>query len=248
MKQRIICKGLAVAAIVLFLGLAVQPSIAVQSETEIEIEPKDYLFQTIIDIANNPDVKELIEQYDNDLFKVNIDRSVYRKLMLRNPRLLFNTLFTKPSISVEYLNKCYNNGVEITNILGEDKVSEIMENVEVTDRKLFDEFKNIITKDEELSNRLEILKEMNKEQYINSEYQIICSVAMLLVIFSVAVLAIFELIFTIPIYILYYIGIPLSISLIPYLIITSPFFLIGGYSFYLLGEYDCIDFYPDFSL
>jgi len=183
MKQRIICKTLAVAVILLFLGLAIQPSVAVQPDTEIEVEPKDYLFQTIIDIANNPDVKELLEQYNNDFFKVDIDRSVYHKILVRNPRLLFNTLFTKPSMSVEYLNKCYNNGIGITNTLGEDKVIETIENVEVTDTKLFDEFKNIITKDEELSNRLETLKEMNSDLKSVSPFEdhpIICSILFLI--------------------------------------------------------------------
>ncbi|UCF49411.1 MAG: hypothetical protein JSU91_06605 [Thermoplasmatales archaeon] len=185
MKQRIISRSLAVAVIILFLGLAIQPSVAVQPETEIDIEPKDYLFQTIIDIANNPDVKELFEQYNPDLFKFDIDRSIHRKLFLRNPRLMFNTLFTKSSLSVEYLNKCYNNGIRITNILGEDKVLEIMENVEVTDTKLFDELNYIISKDEELSGRFETLKEMNKElktviPFI--EYLIFCAYLILIMI------------------------------------------------------------------
>ena len=180
MKQRTICKGLAVAVILLFLGLAIQPSVAVETETEIDIEPKDYLFQTIIDISNNPDVKNLLEQYKYDLIEVDIDRSDYRKLFLRNPRLIFNILFTKPSMSVEYLNKYYNNGVEITNILGEDKALEIIENVKVTDTKLFDELNNIISKNEELTGRLETIKEMNKEINLYTQfwenYPIICSI------------------------------------------------------------------------
>jgi len=183
MKNRLICKALAVAVILLFIGLAIQPSVAVQPETEMDIEPKDYLFQTIIDIANNPEVKNLLGKYSNDLFKVDIDRSVYRKLFLRNQRLFRSLILTKPSLSVEYLDKCYNNGVEITDILGEDKVLEIIENVEVTDTKLFDEFKNIITKDEELSNRLETLKEMNSDLKSVSPFEdhpIICSILFLI--------------------------------------------------------------------
>jgi hypothetical protein len=186
MKQRIIGKGLVVAVILLFLGLSIQPSVAVQTETDIEIEPKDYLFQTIIDIANNQDVIELLKQYKYDLFSVDIDRSVYRKLFFRNPRLLFNTLFTKPSLSVEYLDKCYNNGIEITDILGEDKTLETIENVEVTDTKLFDELNNIISKDEELSGRLEILKEINNELTFDPPLQdtIICKIGILIVVYE----------------------------------------------------------------
>jgi len=184
MNQRIICKTLAVAVIILFIGLAIQPSIAVQTETEIDIEPKDYLFQTIIDIANNPEVKNLLEKYGNDLFKVDIDRNVYRKLFLRNPRLMFNTLFTKPSMTIEYLDRCYNKGIEITNIIGEDKVIEIIKNAEVTDTKLFNEINDIITNDEELSSRIETLKEMNTESnsILGYPYPIICSILGLLAI------------------------------------------------------------------
>ena len=183
MKQRNICKGLAVAVILLFLGLAIQPSVAiVQTKIEIDIEPKDYLFQTIIDIGNNLDVKELLEQYDNDIFNIDIDKSVYRKILLRNPRLMFNTLFTKPSISIEYLDKCYNNGIEIANILGEDKVLEMIENIEVTDATLFDELNNIVSNDEELSDKLAVLKVMNKELQLGWSFPILCSILNVLMI------------------------------------------------------------------
>jgi hypothetical protein len=175
MKREIL---IAIGITFLFLGLAIQPSVAVQPETEIDIEPKDYLFQTIIDFANNPDVKELLEQYRYDLFSVELDRSIYRKIFFRNPRLLFNTLFTKPTMSVEYLDNCYNNGIKITNIIGEDKVIETIENVGVTDTKLFDKLDDIISKDVEISSRFETLKEMNKELDYG-HYPILCGILIL---------------------------------------------------------------------
>ena len=171
-------KLLAFGVIVLFIGMGVQPAIATIEQEEIisDVEPKNYLFQTIIDIASNPEIKELLEKYNPDLFKVDIDRGIYRKLFLRSPRLMCNTLFTKPSISVEYLDKCYNQGIEITDIIGEDKTLEILENVEVTDIKLFDELNNIISNDEELLSRIETLKEMNNEMNPILGYSIICSI------------------------------------------------------------------------
>jgi len=177
MKQRIISKGLAVAVIILFLGLAIQPSIATIQPKEIDIEPKDYLFQTIIDIANNPDVMNLLEQYKYDLFNVDIDRSVYRKIFFRNPRLLLDIIFTKPSISLEYLEKCYKKGIEITNIIGEDKALEIMESIEVSNLEVFDKLDTIINDNEELTNRFATLKEMNNvlsPVASFDEYPIIC--------------------------------------------------------------------------
>jgi len=163
-------------------AFATEPITSTDIIKEEEIEPEDYLFQTIIDILNNPEVKNLLEQYKFDFFKVDIDKSVYRKLLIRNPRLMFNTLFTKPSLSVDYLDNCYNNGIEITNILGEDKVLEIIENVEITDTKLFDEINDIILKDEELSNRLVILNEMNKDIDPDTpwEYPVICAILLLI--------------------------------------------------------------------
>jgi len=183
MKSKLYCKILALSVVLSFIGIGIQPAFAVESITSIditkeEIEPDDYLFQTIIDIANNPEVKNLLKQYKSDFFKVDIDSSIYRKLLIRNPRLMFNTLFAKPSLSVDYLDKCYNNGIEITNILGEDKTLEIIENVEITDTKLLDEINDIILKDEEISNRIAILNEMNKNIKSDTpwEYPVICTI------------------------------------------------------------------------
>jgi len=179
-KNILICIGITI----LFLGLAIQPSVAtvqpriekeIQTEEKIiDIEPKNYLFQTIIDIANNPEVKNLLEQHHNELFNVNIDRSVYRKLLLRNPRLFSSLLFTKPSMTHEYLDKCYNKGIEIVKILGEDKALELIESIEVSDTEVFDELNNIIFKDEKLSDKLSTLKEMNNELNSDMGYPIIC--------------------------------------------------------------------------
>jgi len=164
-------KALAVAVIILFLGLAIQPSVAVQPETEIDIEPKDYLFQTIIDIANNPELKELLEQHKCDLFKLNVDRSVYCKLFLRYPRLFGSLLFSKSSLTYEYLDRTYSNGIEITKIIGEDKALELIESIKVSDTEIFNEFNNIIANDEELSGRIAPLRELNKELKPDSPLQ-----------------------------------------------------------------------------
>jgi hypothetical protein len=212
-----------------------------------DIEPKDYLFQTIIDIANNPEVKNLLEKYGNDLYKVDIDRSAYRKLFLRNPRLMFNMLFTKPSMSMEYLDKCYNNGVEFTNIIGEDKALDMMNSIEVTNPDLFDEFNIIIMNDGELSNRLETLKEMNKELNPASHDEIICAIAgTLFILFLILAYPFFPFVFIYEeitdisnpilkgILLLVYLPIFLPISI--YLGLIS---YIGEIGAYLLIEYDC---------
>jgi len=236
----------------LFLGLAIQPSVAVKPETEIDIEPKDYLFQIIIDIASNPEVKELLEKNDNFFFSVDIARSVYRILLFRNPRLFFNTLFSKPSMTVEYLNICYNKGIEFTNIIGEDESLEIMENVKFTDTNLFGNLNNIISKDEKLSNRLETVKVMNKElNSVTPIEDIICPIAyslfllfFILTIFFLPIDIIAEAIDMIsnPILegILMLVFLPIYIPiLILYRTTVVPILLI---SYYLMEEYDCLPY------
>ena len=174
-KQRgLLSKTLVVGVIVLFIGLGVQPAFATfEPQKDIDVETNNYLFQTIIDIANNPEIKKLLEQHHNDLFKVDIDRSVYRKIFFRNPRLLFNMLFNKPSITYDYLDKCYNNGIEITNVLGEDKALEMIESIRITNLKVFDDFSNIFTGNEELSKRLSAFQVLNKDG-------LICNILMLI--------------------------------------------------------------------
>ena len=174
---------LVVGITILFLGLAIQPSIAtVQPDEEIiDVEPKAYLFQTIIDISNNPYVKSKFEQYGNNLVKVDVDRSIYHKTFFRNPRLLFQLIFTKPSMSHEYLNFAYNQGIKIINNLDEDNVIEMVESIKVTNPQLLDEILNIIMDDEVLDNKIETLKIVNKE--LKQEppletYPILCAISM----------------------------------------------------------------------
>jgi hypothetical protein len=163
-------KMLVIGTIILFLGVGVQPAIAtVNPKEEIIFDTsKDFLFQTIIDIANNPDVITLLEQYDNDFVDVDIERSVYRKIVLKNPLLFFNLLLTKPTNTHRYLNKCYRVGNEINNILGEEKTLDIIESVVVTNKDIYYELDKIIKKDEKLSDKLDTLKEMNREVYRES--------------------------------------------------------------------------------
>jgi len=164
-KPILLYKTLVVGVIVLLISVAVQPSIAtIQPKEEKNIEPKEFLFQTIINLENNPDVQSLLEQYNNKILISDYDyKSVLSQLLFKKPRLLFSMIFTKPSVTYDYLEKSYNKGIKITNILGEDKALEVLESVEISNPKVFDELNNIILNNEELSSRIATLKEMNKE-------------------------------------------------------------------------------------
>jgi len=187
MKEGIYKKGLVFAVILLFIAVSFQPIIAdntisVGKESDynnVDFEhAKEYLFQTLIDISNNPEIKGLLKQSNQRIFTSNYDyKSAFSQLFLKKPRLLLSILFTRPKMTYEYLEKNYNKGLEIIDILGIEETSNIVESVKITNPELFNELKNIIANDEELSNRISVLEEFNNNLNSNLGFQnnsIIC--------------------------------------------------------------------------
>ena len=148
--------------ICLFVSMGFQPAFAVDIPEKEDIEPKDYLFETFIEIANNPDVQDLLEEYEHNI--INFDYSgkcIFRQLLFKNPELLFSMIFTKPEITMQYLDKMYYQGIELVNIFTENKAFEMLDSVEITNLELLDELNNIIVNNEDLSNKITILSELD---------------------------------------------------------------------------------------
>ena len=99
MKKVIVLSVIALFICVSFQSaLAVEPKLSADNtQIEEDIEPKDYLFDTIIVIANNPEVKELFEEYGNNIYDLDYNyKGILLKILFNNPKLLFSKLFTKP--------------------------------------------------------------------------------------------------------------------------------------------------------
>ena len=79
---------------------------------------KDYLFETLVEISNNEDVKGLINSNNQNLFPTN-----------SNNRM---------SLSVEKLDFLYNLGIKLIDRLGEDKVTEILASVEIANPEVYE--------------------------------------------------------------------------------------------------------------
>jgi hypothetical protein len=171
MKNYKFRKFLAAGIILLFIAIGIQPAIAddpinLPKIVEEEIEPKEYLLQTIIEIANNPEVKDLLSQNGKKAGFFNYDnnfRNLYLKLLLRNPRTFLSMLFTRPSMTTNYLDSTLTKGCKIANTIGEDEVYDITESISISNPEFFEELDSIIMKNEELSTRIETLKEMKEE-------------------------------------------------------------------------------------
>jgi hypothetical protein len=164
MIERMYKKGLVVGIIVLFVGVGVQSAFAVDIPEKEEIEPKDYLFETIIAIANNPDVQDLLEEYEHNFFNFDFNNKyVFRTLLFKNPELLCSMIFTKPVITMKYLDNTYNQGIELVDIFGWEKSLEMLDSVEFTNPELLDDLNNIILNNEEIFNRVSTLAELNED-------------------------------------------------------------------------------------
>jgi len=194
MQNNIVKKTLVFVIIALFIGIAIQPGMSANSVPEEEktnVEPKDYLYQTVIDIANNPEVKDLLNQINKkNFFSNDFDsRDVILKLLFKKPGILLSTLFTIPTISYKYLNFAYHQGCEITDVIGEDKTLEIVESINITNLQIFDSLTCIVMNNTELRSRIETLEIMNNE--LNSDnppYPIICKILEMIVIVSIFIL------------------------------------------------------------
>lgn len=191
-KKDLINTTLVFGIIILFIGLAVQPGTATVQPEKIRLEPKLLLFQTIIDIANNQEVENLFEQEKNNGLFLDFNynfRSVYRKLLFKDPNLLRSLIFTKPTINHEYLNFAYKQGCELIDIFGEDKDLEIIESITLTNPNFSSKLSNIIKNNEEINEKIEEIKAINKQ--LNPTlpfegYPIIC-VILLVLLFTVSI-------------------------------------------------------------
>ena len=163
MKKDLLSKTLVMGIVVLFIGIGVQSAFAVDIPEKEEIEPKDYLFETIVAISNNQDIQDLLDEY-KDSFNFNLNNQyIFRQLFFKNPDLLCSMVFTKTKTTSKYLDNTYDQGVELVDIFGEKKTMEMLDSIELTNPELLDDLYQIIINDAELSNRISTLDEMNNE-------------------------------------------------------------------------------------
>jgi hypothetical protein len=234
-------KILVVGIIVLFVSTSVQPAFAFKPRIsndastynrKEEIEPKDYLFETIIKIAENPDVKELLEEYGYNSINFEFDYEyVFRQLLFKNPNLLFSIVFTNPKMTTRYYNKIYNQGIELIDIFGEKKALEMLESVEITNTKLLNDLNSIIMNDDELYNRISTL------ELLNNDTSSICDILFIIFWRTLFKLSFYEAL------LMMYILLPiLSTYFFIRCALLFPQFII---SIQLLIIFDCIEFPPD---
>jgi len=171
MKKDILDKTVVMSIIFILIGVFVYPAVAevsISQESNFKYEKLDaktYLFQTVIDTVNNPSVKRLLEESKDDfnnVFIIDIEiKNKIKKILFENSGLFLSMIFTKPSISHNYLNKVHDHGIELVNILGKDDAIEILESLNFNNQEFLDDFNNIIKNDETLSKQYLTLEKIN---------------------------------------------------------------------------------------
>jgi len=156
-------KTIVVGVIVLFIGVGIQPAFAVDILEKVDIETKNYLFETIIKIANNPDVQSLLKEFKINFYFDYDGKYVFRQSLFKNPELLFSMVFIKPEMTTQSFDKTYNQGIELIDTIGEKKAYEILESVEITNPYIINDLHKIVTNNKELSNRISTLVDLNAE-------------------------------------------------------------------------------------
>ena len=146
-------------------------------------------------------------------------------------------LFNKPSLSVDYLDFIYNQGCDLVNALGEEEVSQLVASIEISNQGIFEELHNIMVNNEELSNRITTLSDMNCESISRTSFEENPIICIILGILSVSFGLVFGLFWSIMSIFEQNENVILWILT---LFISYPFFLIGLVFWVLFIELDCL--------
>ena len=195
--RKTILKTLVVGITLLFIALAFQPTVSTNEVRKGEVDPKQYLFETIIEIKNNPDINEILSQIEdnwNNHYNDYIDwdfsgKEVFQNLIIKRPYLLYKMLFTVPSITYDYLDTSYDRGCKVINALGEKNAIDIVESVELVNPEILDDINYYIINDEDLQERISTLQVLNYELDEATpfrNYSMICK--LLLILFYVYII------------------------------------------------------------
>jgi len=200
MRKNHLSKILVIGIVVLFIGIGIHPAFAKHpiGSTDvknkkgiyeaIDIEPKDYLFQTIIDITNNPEARVLFESMKEDGSPLSNNyntRDLFREILLNDPLLFVSIILSRASFSHSYLNSCYKMGSEIINIVGEDKALEIIDSTQIINSNFFNELNDIIMGDDYLSSRISTLQGMDLDPKPDKPFKNSSSFCTLLIVLSI---------------------------------------------------------------
>jgi len=193
-KKPLIMVSTAVACVIILASytniIGVQ-TVASSNRTLVEndIDQKELLLQTILDIANNKDIQKLIQKSDIIGGK---DRSLSldANLLLFKSRVLFNVLLPPPPVLTKnYLKYAYNISIQLSRNLDESKIHSIIECYQVSNQWIQKEITNVIEKNDNLNSEITQLSNSNCDCQNNNitrlwNFPVLCTLLIPLFILS----------------------------------------------------------------
>ena len=206
MKRKKIVLGVVLSVFILVstpaLANIVQTEIQSPSKDtliEDEINPKELLFQIIMDMAENKDIQKIVENSEFEI-ELNKEKStlLFIKLFLKNPKVIFSMFFSRPVLSKDYLNYVYNLGLKISETLDESDIELAVDSIHVKNPRIQEEIFNIIEGNNELNKKMEKISHLtcgcnnDNAEFTNWDFPIICDIVSAIVVFGFLIFFVFD--------------------------------------------------------
>jgi hypothetical protein len=123
---------------------------------------KHLLFQTVIDFTKDEDFLKILDLNGYDFVMNTYDfRVLYGKLIMKNPMIIISLLKTKPTLSEDYLEIMYKQGVEISNLLDESEINSLIDSIKLNDEDIKEEMKDKISSNSRLQKNIDLIDDLN---------------------------------------------------------------------------------------
>jgi hypothetical protein len=171
-------KGLVVGIILLFIGVAIAPSIhfttvnvnaSINNIQEERITQKELLFQTILDVANNREIQKIV--YDSEIQS--------------------NGFFTSQVITKNYLNTAFRIGLILTKIFGVNRIHSMIQryqiNIPEVQKEISDVIEGNLTLKMEMDKLLSVSCGCDNENTTTWTFPVLCTLLVPLFIFTLII-------------------------------------------------------------
>ena len=177
MKKDWLVKTLALVVIVLFISVSFQPIIAIKSASDEEEsnynnvdfqQVKNYLFQTIVDMANNKDIQRIIlkSQMSKGIFSVS----------------------DIPMLTKNKLRYMYFIGLILSKFISKSKMQSMIREYQFNNQKILNEINTVIEKDSTISKEIKQLSNLkccDCEESKKWGFPIICTTILVMMVLMI---------------------------------------------------------------
>jgi hypothetical protein len=141
-----------------------------QKMINTEVNQKELLFQTIVDMANNKEIQRVV-----------LGSELLSK-RFKDPGMRFS-VFTPPVLTEKFLKRMYTMGVILSKIISKSKIHSLLEQYQVSNQGIQKEINTVIEKDAKLKEEMTQLSSLScdceNETTTPWDFPIICGILML---------------------------------------------------------------------